>query len=101
LVDVTTRYPAVIRAEARMAGSEALQSMRSSANAGSVEGPLAQWAADECELGQGAQMWRTLESLQAQGRLTAAERQSFNNSKPFPTQLNAFLLKEGYCQGQL
>jgi hypothetical protein len=64
-------------------------------------GPLAQWAADKCELGEGAPMWRTLEALQAQGKLAAAEQQAFNNKEPFPAQLKAFLFKEGHCQGQL
>ena len=100
LVDVTTRHPAHIRAEAAGAWSSAQQSMRSASDAGLVEGPLAEWAADKCELNEGAQMWSTLEQLQAQGRLAAAERQSLENKQPFPVQLRAFLLGHGYCQGQ-
>ena len=101
LVDVTLRYPALISAEAAGAWATAVQSMRSAANAGLVEGPLAEWAADKCELDQGAQMWRTLEVLQTEGKLAAAEQQSFNNKEPFPAQLKTFLVKEGYCHGQL
>ncbi len=101
LIDVTTKYPALISAEAAAAWTSAVQSMRSAAYADVVEGPLAEWAADRCELGEGAQMWRMLEALQAQRKLAAAEQQAFNNKEPFPAQLKAFLLKEGYCQGQL
>jgi hypothetical protein len=101
LLDVTDRYPDAVRSEAKALWDGAAQQMRSPDGAGSVEGPLAAWAADECELNQGAQMWRALEQLQAQGRLTAAEKQSFGNKGPFPPQLKAFLLKNGYCRGQL
>jgi hypothetical protein len=101
LLDVTTHYPAVIRAEANMAWGEAVQSMRSASGGGTVEGPLAEWAADMCELNQGAPMWATLTQLQARGSLAAAEEQSFNDTQPFPTQLRAFLVREGYCAGQL
>ncbi|HXW81833.1 MAG TPA: hypothetical protein VEJ84_20180, partial [Acidimicrobiales bacterium] len=101
LVDITTHYPAVIRAEAQTAWDEAAQSMRSSSGAATVEGPLAEWAADQCELGQGAPMWATLAQLQAKGSLTSAEEQSFDNAQPFPTQLKSFLVKQGYCVGQL
>lgn len=101
LSDVTTRYPSVIRSEAKSAWQGAAQAMGSAQDAGVVEGPLAEWAADSCELGQGAQMWRTLEGLQATGKLAAAEKQSFNNKQPFPVQLKAFLLANGYCRGQL
>ena len=101
LVDVTTRYPQQVKAEAAAAWSSANQSMGSSADAGSVEGPLAEWAADKCELNEGAQMWQTLEQLQARGKLSAAEQQSFNHKGTFPAQLKAFLLGQGYCRGQL
>jgi hypothetical protein len=101
LMDVTTRYPARVAAEAGGAWKAAVQSMGNASDAGLVEGPLAQWAADECELNQGAQMWQKLEQLQTQGKLAAAERQSFDNKQTFPVQLKNFLLKEGYCQGQL
>jgi hypothetical protein len=101
LADVTTRYPAVIRAEAQMAWGEAAQSMRSSSGAGTVEGPLAEWAADQCELGQGAPMWATLARLQAKGSLAAAEEQSLDNAQPFPAQLKRFLVRQGYCAAQL
>jgi hypothetical protein len=101
LTDVTLRYPAMISAEAAAAWGSASQSMRTTAGAGLVEGPLAEWAADKCELGAGAQMWRTLEQLQAQGKLAAAEQQSLDNKTSFPAQLRTFLLKQGYCQGQL
>ena len=101
LVDVTARYPALILSEASAAWASANQSMRSSADAGQVEGPLAEWAADKCELNEGAQMWRTLEQLQAGGKLAAAEQQSFDNKEPFPAQLKTFLLGHGYCQSQL
>jgi hypothetical protein len=100
LVDVTARHPAHIRAEAAGAWSSAEQSMRSASDAGLVEGPLAEWAADKCELNEGTQMWRTLEQLQAQGRLAAAEQQSLDNKQPFPAQLKVFLLGHGYCKGQ-
>ncbi len=99
LVDVTHDYPAVTRAEANAAWGTALASMRAAADAGLVEGPLAQWAADECELGQGTQMWRALGQLQEHGKLAAAEQQSFDNKQPFPVQLKAFLLAHGYCTG--
>jgi hypothetical protein len=72
LLDVTTRYPAMIRSEAGAAWKSAVQAMRSAGDAGYVEGPLAEWAADSCELNAGAQMWRALGQLQAQGKLTAA-----------------------------
>ena len=75
--------------------------MRAASDVGLVEGPLAQWAADKCELDQGAQMWQALGQLQAQGKLTAAEQQSFGNKQPFPAQLKVFLLGHGYCTGQL
>lgn len=101
LVDVTRKYPAIISAEAASAWSLAAQAMRSPGDYYGVEGPLAEWAADKCELNEGAQMWRMLEQLQAQGKLTAAEQHSFGNKGPFPALLKAFLLKEGYCQGQL
>jgi hypothetical protein len=101
LVDVTNDYPAVTRAEANAAWASALGSMRVAADAGLVEGPLAQWAADECQLGQGTQMWRALGQLQEQGKLAAAEQQSLDNKQPFPAQLKAFLLGHGYCTGQL
>jgi hypothetical protein len=100
LIDVTTRHPARIRAEAAAAWSSAQQSLRSASDADLVEGPLAEWAADKCELNEGAQMWSTLEQLRAQGRLAAAEQQSLENKQPFPAQLKAFLLGHGYCQGQ-
>lgn len=101
LIDVTTRYPTRVAAEAAGAWTVAVRSMGNASDAGLVEGPLAQWAADECELNQGARMWQKLEQLQTQGKLAAAERQSFDNKQPFPLQLKNFLLKEGYCQGQL
>jgi hypothetical protein len=101
LVDVTTRYPGVIRAEARLAWDEAAQSMGSASGAGSVEGPLAEWAADQCELGDGVAMWARLAQLQAGGSLAAAEGQSLNNARPFPAQLKSFLVKQGYCAGRL
>ena len=46
-------------------------------------------------------MWQALGQLQAQGKLTAAEQQSFGNKQPFPAQLKVFLLGHGYCTGQL
>lgn len=101
LLDVTDRYPDVLSSESKALWDGAAQQMRSPEGAGFVEGPLAAWAADECELNEGAQMWRALEQLQAQGRLTAAEKQSFGNKQPFPAQLKVFLLKNGYCRGQL
>jgi hypothetical protein len=101
LLDVTTRYPAVISAEANMAWAEAAQSMRSAAGAGTVEGPLAEWAAARCELDQGAPMWATLTQLQATGRLAAAEAQALNDKQPFPAQLKKFLVAEGYCVREL
>ena len=58
LLDVTTRYPAVIRAEADAAWRIALGSMRAASDVGLVEGPLAQWAADKCELDQGPRCGR-------------------------------------------
>ena len=99
LQDVTTRYPALIRAEATMAWDDAARSMRSSSGAGTVEGPLAEWAADECELDQSVPMWATLAQLQAKGSLAAAEAQSFNHTQPFPVQLKSFLARQGYCAG--
>lgn len=101
LVDVTTSHPALVRAEAARAWKTAHKWMQTTAGADGVEGPLAQWAADQCELNQGAGMFRTLEQLQAEGKLAAAEKASFDNKAPFPTELKAFLLKHGYCQGQL
>jgi hypothetical protein len=101
LLDVTTKYPGLISAEAAGAWTSAVQSMRSTTDGGFVEGPLAEWAADKCELNDGAQMWRMLEELQAHGKLAAAEQQSLNHKEAFPAQLKAFLLKQGYCQGQL
>lgn len=101
LRDVTTHYPEVIRSEASGYWYYAVRGMSSPQSAGDVEGSLAAWAADMCELNEGAQMWQTLQQLQAKGKLTAAARYSLRSKAPFPSQLRAFLSKQGYCDGQL
>lgn len=101
LVDVTTRYPSLVRSEAEGAWNEAARALKSPDDASFVEGPLAEWAADKCELGQGRQMWRTLQELQAKGDLKAAEGQPTGPGQTFPAQLRKFLLGLGYCRGQL
>ena len=82
LVDVTLQYPSVIRTEKDAAWKEAQKYMRSSDRAAAVEEAVLQWAADSCELGEGASMWRTVERLETDGVFTEAEQYS-NVHGPF------------------
>jgi hypothetical protein len=101
LEDVTLRYPSIIRKEASVALSIAVAGMEGqSQEVPFVEGRLTQWAADSCELGKGASMWRTLEQLQQEGDLTLAET-SGGGVREFIPMLQALLLQNGYCKGQI
>jgi hypothetical protein len=57
LVDVTLHYASMIGAEAKSAWREAQKALGSASERLVVEGPVAQWAADQCELGDATLMW--------------------------------------------
>lgn len=99
LVDVTLQYPSLVMRDRDSAWVTAQRYMHSPGSV-AVEGALAQWAADSCDLRQGGSMWRTLEQLQADGSFDAAELQ-FGAHEEFASQLRSFLLAHGYCTGQL
>lgn len=100
LVDVTDAHLSVVQAEASGAWSSAQKVMRSPGErAYGLEGLIAQWSADECDLHEGAAMWRTVEHLSADGEFSGITTTS--SKMPFPAQLRMFLLANGYCQGQL
>jgi hypothetical protein len=97
LVDVTAEYPNVVRTEA----DSFWQDMQS-ADPSSIEGSTAAWVADECQLGYGAQAWVQVQQLDASGKFAAAAAEPFSGAtEPFVPALSAFLLKNGYCQGQI
>ncbi len=60
-----------------------------------IEGFVAPWAADECELGKESQAWSTLDSMESSG--------SFNNGfgneigSKYLSDLKTFLAEKGYC----
>jgi hypothetical protein len=102
LVDVTLHYPSVIRTEKDAAWEQARKYMHSSGKAVGVEAEVLQWAADSCELGEGASMWRTVERLEADGVFREAEQsQQTDTHGPFAPRLRSLLLVNGYCAGQL
>jgi hypothetical protein len=100
LVDATEAHLSVVQAEASEAWSSAQKVMHSPGErASGLEGLIAQWSADECDLHEGAAMWRTVEHLSADGEFSGITTTS--SKMPFPAQLRTFLLANGYCQGQL
>jgi len=58
-------------------------------------GYLAAWVADECDLGQAKQVWRTLGDLHSQGKLSGTE--GWPSGSDYVKTLREFLSQHSYC----
>jgi hypothetical protein len=106
LVDVTDRYPTLIRHEAASLLAQATQFAKGeqspSLSGIGPFGALAAWVADECAIDRGAQAWRTVLAFQAAGQLSDKVYYSDTMIKgSYVAQLRKFLLMGDYCTGQL
>jgi hypothetical protein len=61
-------------------------------------GWLAAWAADECTLGQSAQVSATLTELESQGFL-GGQPSGWPEGSAYVSSLRKFLAARGYCAG--
>ena len=100
LTDVTSAHLGVIAAQAAQLWKAVMPAERG--GTGGPFGVLAAWTADECVLGRGASAWATVLRLKAHGVLSDAAYHAETLLKgSFVAQLRPFLLKSGYCTGQL
>jgi hypothetical protein len=91
VVNVSRQYPKQVRADAQMLWSSAM-------NAGSTEtalGPLAAWAADECELGAGNRALQQVDSF-LRSHAQSYRYTYFKNRQDFDAALRRFLQAHGY-----
>lgn len=87
----TRDYPDLIRSDA----ARWWQQVVSTQNGGQgILGVLAAWVADECQIGRSASAWATVDTLNAQGKLTGP---SAPTGTAYVAALRTFLSKTGYC----
>lgn len=109
LLDVTARYPGRVTREAtelwrQVQSQVALERRTSAAQRVAPFGVLAAWVADECVVGHGVSAWSQLRQLNDDGLLSNAIYYRDTLIKPkgtFSSSLRQFLLRHGYCAGQL
>ena len=100
LRDVTSSHLSVIATQAAQLWNAVAPAERG--GTGGPFGVLAAWTADECVLGRGASAWSEVLRLQSKGVLSdAAYHAATSLSGSFVAQLRPFLVKNGYCSGQL
>jgi len=93
LVDVTRRYPALIRKDAARLWRDSLL-RRKDRSFDDVRGILAAWAADEYLLGRSAQAWTTLRRLNRHGVLKGDA--PWPHGSAYLRKLQKFLQTRGY-----
>ena len=96
LTDVTTEYPALVRAEATRLRREYLRDHRS--RDADLRGLLAGWLADEYRLGRRDEGWRLIEAAYRRGELSAPRVDPvWPAGRKYLTALRTFLVKSGYA----
>jgi subtilisin-like proprotein convertase family protein len=96
LLDVTNRYPWLVRREARRL--RALYERTRLQHDVDLRGLLAAWLADEYRLGRQAEGWALIEAAYRRGELSAPRVDPlWPAGKKYLTALRAFLIKSGYA----
>jgi hypothetical protein len=90
-IDVTRQHPDLVAHDA------ARWWTAFNSNPGNGLGVLAPWVADECSIGQSVNAWKTVDQLQAQGRLSGPS--AWLQGAAYVQALKAFLPQHGYCDG--
>jgi len=99
LLDVTTRFPGRVRADAARLWRGYL-SVRDDPSFGDVRGLLAAWAADLYRLGRGGEVWRRLDAVYRRGDLGRSDEQlGYPAGRRYLAELRAFLRRTGYAGG--
>ena len=94
LVDVSTKFPQVIAADASSLSQSTKQQWYRTDGVFGFIGELEAWVADECRLGKAPQAWRTAEQQVARGRY---RHWMARNEPHYIQQLKADLVRWGYC----
>jgi subtilisin-like proprotein convertase family protein len=96
LTDVTSSFPALVRADAASLWSEYLKIRRNRDD--DVRGVLAAWVADEYRLGRADDAWRRIEAAYRRGELTAprVDGTTWPAGRKYISALRAFLAGNGY-----
>jgi subtilisin-like proprotein convertase family protein len=96
LTDVTSEFPALVRAEAASLRREYLRDRRNPD--ADVRGLLAGWLADEYRLGRQDEAWRQIEAAYRRGELSAPRVDPiWPAGRKYLSALRAFLIRTGYA----
>ena len=103
LVDVTAPHPAFVGADARQLWRSVVSEENGAHRYYGLFGSLAAWTAEECTIGRGTSAWTRVQRLARRGVLRDQNyyRGTFATTGSFVPTLRAFLLRNGYCRGQL
>lgn len=100
-VDVTRHHLDLVAKDANNWWNSYRQAQApSGAGKGGGLGLLAPWVADKCLLGQGAQAWKTVETLRGHGQLSGgpeADPSVWPTGAKYVAALHKFLANTGYC----
>jgi len=96
LTDVTSRFPALVRADAAYLWGEYQSGRKNREN--DMRGALAAWLADEYRLGRAEQGWKQIEAAYRRGELSAPRVDPiWPAGRKYVHALRAFLVKTGYA----
>jgi len=96
MTDVTSRFPALVRADAAYLWSQYQSDRKNRQN--DMRGALAAWLADEYRLGLAGEGWKQIEAAYRRGELSSPRVDAlWPAGRKYVTALRAFLVKSGYA----
>ncbi len=103
MLDVTGQHPQFVEANAHQLWSGVVSEENGADGYYGLFGSLAAWTAEECTIGRGASAWSQVQVLQSKGVLSDKHyyQGTFMTKGSFVPTLRSFLLKHGYCGGQI
>jgi hypothetical protein len=103
LVDVTGEHPQFVEANAHQLWISVVSEENGADGYYGLFGSLAAWTAEQCTIGRGASAWSQVRVLESKGVLSDQHyyQGTFMTRGSFVPTLKAFLMKNGYCRGQI